>query len=102
MNNQRMVGGSLGRRFGLVALAASLVTVLAAGSTQGQGKDNQGKYVTEASIRLVKLIGKANNDGFVLDADRFSIGGGWIKQSKTNWVNLYTLNLTGGTAYRFL
>ena len=89
------------KRFALMACAAGLVAMLA-GSGSVSAQKNQGRFITEASERLVKLINKANNAGYTLQNDKFSIGGGWIKQSKEKWVPLYTLNLEAGKKYRFL
>jgi hypothetical protein len=90
-------------RFALAVLLVSVALVLApehdAAAQQGQG---QGQYVTEASARLGKLIGKANQDGFVLQSNNFSIGGGWLKQDQNTWVPLFTVSLQAGKKYRFL
>jgi len=88
-------------RFVLGACLASLLSLVAAGNT-ADAQGGQGKYVAEASQRLVGLINKANGDGFSLADDRFSIGGGWLKQGAGNWVSLYTIQLTAGKQYRFL
>jgi hypothetical protein len=85
----------------LVAFAAATVAVLAAG-TPAPAQQGQGKFITEAAARLSKHIGAANGDGFKLVDDRFSIGGGWIKQGASNWVSLYTLNMTAGKTYRVI
>jgi hypothetical protein len=85
----------------LFALAAGLIVVLApperAGAQQGQGQ-----YVAEAAQRLGRLIGAANQDGYRLDNNQFSIGGGWFTQSKTDWVPLYAITLEAGKRYRLL
>jgi hypothetical protein len=44
----------------------------------------------------------AAGDGFKLVVDRFSIGGGWLKQGASNWVSLYTLNMAAGKTYRVI
>jgi hypothetical protein len=88
---------------GRMALAALvmflLATLVPARPATAQG---QGKYLSEASARLGKLIAKANQEGFIFTDNQFSIGGGWLKQGQENWVPLYTLNLQGGKKYRFL
>jgi len=61
----------------------------------------QGKYFTQASTRLSTLIDKANGDGFKLDTNKFSSGGGWLNQG-TAWVSLFTINLEAGKKYRLL
>lgn len=83
----------------LMALTAVAVPGHDAAAQQGQG---QGQYITEAAARLSKLIGKSNQDGYTLQDNNFSIGGGWLKQSQNDWVPLFTLNLQAGTKYRFL
>jgi len=100
------MGFSLGLGRGRLALGGLLITLLAllapgheATAQQGQG---QGQYLTEAAARLSKLIARANQDGFTLTDNNFSIGGGWLKQSQTNWVPLYTLTLQAGKKYRFI
>lgn len=85
-------------RFVLGALVAGLLT-LSVGENRAQAQ--QGKYVTEASARLIKLINNANGNGYKLHDNTFSIGGGWLKQSNT-WVDLFTMNLQAGKEYRFL
>src|SRR5437763_1081045 len=62
----------------------------------------QGKYVEQSSANLVKAINAANADGFRLHDNSLSIGGGWLKQSTSDWVHIYTLPLKAGTHYRFL
>lgn len=69
-------------------------------SLHAQG--GQGKYVSEAAARMTKLVDAANKSGYALQDNSFSIGGGWLKQSKTDWVSLYTIKLAAGTGYRFL
>ena len=85
-------------RYGLaVCLAGLLAFSVGAANVQAQ----QGKYVTEASVRLVKLIDAANGNGFKLHDNTFSIGGGWLKKTKT-FTPLFSVPLTGGKQYRFL
>lgn len=62
----------------------------------------QGKYIIEATARLTKHVNIANQAGYNLDVNTFSIGGGWLKQSATQWIPLYTLQLNGGKRYRFI
>jgi len=76
------------------------VVVCAAGVAPAQEK--QGIFITQASARLTKLIDKGNGDGYKLDDNSFSIGGGWLAQSTTKWVPLYTVTLQSGRSYRFL
>jgi hypothetical protein len=87
----------------LLGLAAALVFSMAALlPSETRGQDGQGKYLTEASARLGKLIARANQDGFKFYDDTFSVGGGWLQQSQTKWVNLYTVTLTAGKRYRLM
>jgi hypothetical protein len=92
---------SRNRQFVLGVCLASLFTVL---STQSPAaaQEKQGKYITETTVRLTKLIDKANGAGFVLQDNSFSIGGGWLKQSQNNWVPLYSVQLQEGKPYRFI
>jgi hypothetical protein len=64
--------------------------------------EKQGIFITQASARLTKLIDKANGDSYKLDDNSFSIGGGWLQQSTSKWVTLYTVTLQSGRSYRFL
>lgn len=86
--------------FALGVCLASLWTLL--GVQHASAQEGQGKYVTEATVRLIKLIDASNKGGFTLQDNSFSIGGGWLKQSTETWVPLYTVQLTGGKKYRFL
>jgi hypothetical protein len=65
-------------------------------------QEGQGKYVTEAAVRLIKLVGSANKEGYALQDDKFSIGGGWLNQGKEKWVALYKVELEQGKKYRFI
>ena len=67
-----------------------------------RAQEGQGRFVTQASARLVKLINAANAGGFNLADNSFSIGGGWLKQSQANWVPMFTVELQAGKQYRFL
>jgi hypothetical protein len=87
--------------FALGVCLVSLLTVLAA-EERAAAQEGQGVYITQASARLTKLIDSSNKVGYSLQNNSFSIGGGWLKQSKTDWIALYTLNLTAGKKYRFL
>ena len=62
----------------------------------------QGKYLNSASARLVKLVDKANDDGYKFQNDSFSLGGGWLKQGSDRWVTLYTVTLQASKSYRFI
>ncbi len=91
-----------GKPFGLVGVC--LAALLFAPGAQGRAvaQAGQGKFVTEASVALIKLIDVSNTQGFSLENDQFSIGGSWLRQSQANWIPLYTINLVGGKQYRFL
>jgi len=73
-----------------------------ASASRGSAQEGQGKYITEASVRLTRLISTANKDGYQLQENSFSIGGGWLKQSKETWVPIYKVSLEEGKQYRFL
>jgi len=92
----------LSRKWLVAALVcvASVVGVLATSSRAPA--QEQGKYVTEATVRLIKLMNAANKQGYALKEDDFSIGGGWLKQSTEKWIPLYTIQLQEGKKYRFL
>lgn len=81
----------------LLALSA-----VAIAHTRVQAQEGQGKYITDASIRLTRLVAAANKDGYTLQDNSFSIGGGWLKQSKERWIPLYSLKLEEGKKYRFI
>ncbi len=86
-------------RLGLaVCLAGLLAFSVGAANVQAQ----QGKYVAEASTRLVKLINATNGNGYKLQDNTFSIGGGWLKKSTSAYTPLFTVTLQQGTQYRFL
>ena len=88
-------------RFTLGISAAILIAFVASANQAGaQGK--QGPYVTEAAARLSKLINDGNEDGYTLANNSFSIGGGWLKQSKKDWIPLFTVPLQAGKTYRFI
>lgn len=92
---------SLKGRFVLGVCLASLWTVLGTESSV-RAQDGQGKYITETAVRLTKLVNTANAAGFGLQDNTFSIGGGWLKQSASDWIPLYTVQLQAGKRYRFL
>jgi hypothetical protein len=82
--------------------AVFAMTLVLCGDGIAPAQEKQGIYITQASARLTKLIDKANGDGYKLDDNSFSIGGGWLAQSTTKWVSLYTVTLQSGKSYRFL
>src|ERR1035438_9811921 len=84
----------------MVCLASELGAAVCEQRVAAQ--QGQGVYVTQASARLTKLITAANKSKYKLADNSFSIGGGWLKQSKTKWVPLFTVKLEAGVDYRFL
>jgi len=84
------------------ALAACLVSVIAVLAGEGRAVAQQGAYITQASARLTKLVDTSNKQGFLLENNSFSIGGGWLKQSQTAWIPIYSIKLNAGKTYRFL
>lgn len=92
------------RRYGRHILAVSVAGVLCAlaGGSTATAQQGQGSYVTEAADRLSKLITQSNQAGYRLSDNNFSIGGGWLRQSQTNWVPLFTVTLNQGRQYRLL
>ncbi len=78
------------------------IALVFVGSNAKFANAQQGKYLTEATIRLVKLINAGNKAGYKLSDDSFSVGGGWIKQGRQNWVPLFNITLRAGRSYRFL
>jgi len=83
-------------------LAVCLASVAAVFGGEGRAVAQQGAYVTQAAGRLTKLVDKSNQQGFVLQNNSFSIGGGWLKQSEKIWVPIYSIKLEAGKTYRFL
>ena len=81
-----------------IAALAGMLTILDSRPANAQ----QGKYITEATVRLSKLVDAANKAGYSLQDNSFSIGGGWIQQSRDRWVAIFTVELQEGTKYRFL
>ena len=77
-----------------VAIVASLIA-------ENRACAQQGGYITQAAARLSKLVDKGNADGYSLQNNSFSIGGGWLKKGE-EWVSIYTVQLTAGKQYRFL
>jgi hypothetical protein len=100
MNKQGLSVAGLRGRVVLGACLAGMAILLASASEAGAQK-GQGQYVTQASQRLAGLISKANDDGYKLANNKFSLGGGWLKQGK-EWVNLFTITLDQGKEYRIL
>jgi hypothetical protein len=99
MKNQWLSVRNRGGRFALVA--ATLLTFLLSGST-ARAQLKQGQYVTEAAALLSKLVDASNKQGYKLWDDSFSAGGGWLKQSQSKWVPLFTISLQQGVSYRML
>ena len=89
------------KRIVLGACLASAVVFLVSAS-RVSAQEGQGIYITQASARLTKLVDSGNKAGYGLQDNSFSIGGGWLKQGATNWVPLYTVQLTAGKKYRFV
>jgi hypothetical protein len=63
-------------------------------------QQGQGKYLTQASAALEKLMDDAA--GYKLLNNALSIGGGWMTQGADNWVSVFTIKLEEGKDYRFL
>ena len=80
----------------------SCLVVVAALLICNQVNAQQGKYVNSASARMVKLIDQANSNGYKLQNDGFSIGGGWLKQGRDNWVPIFSTTLKAGQEYRLI
>jgi len=87
-------------RFLVGVFLAGLVGFLA--SENRASAQAQGKFVTQAAERLHKAIDRANSNGYSLHDNAFSIGGGWLKQSKKNWILLFTKTLKAGQPYKIL
>jgi flagellar hook assembly protein FlgD len=83
-----------------IAIAGAVALAVNAGQASAQLK--QGPFVTQTADRLSKLIGEGNKAGYSLSDNVSSIGGGWLKQSTSDWIPLYYVNLTGGKTYRFV
>lgn len=86
----------------MLVLGAMLVSVAVILGGADRASAQQGVYVSQAAARLTKLIDDGNKAKFSLQDNSFSIGGGWLKQSTTTWVPLFTVQLTEGKSYRFL
>jgi hypothetical protein len=84
-----------------LALIVVLAGVAALVVGENRASAQQGPYITQASERLGKLVDKGNKNGFTLQKNSFSIGGGWLKKSK-EWVPIYSVELKAGKEYRFL
>lgn len=82
----------------VIGLISAAALVVAANRAHAQ----QGKWVTQASGRLSKLIDAANKDGYELQNNAFSLGGGWLKKTQNDWIPLYSVQLKTGKKYRFL
>jgi hypothetical protein len=93
---------ALRSRYGQSTLTICVATVLALLISTSRADAQQGKYVEQSATNLVKLINAANADGYKLRDNSFSIGGGWLKQSTSEWIKTYTIPLKAGTQYRFL
>src|ERR1043165_8607641 len=93
-------GRGLRTSFKLGTLLATVLTLLSADRASAQ--DGPGKYITEASARLIKLVNNAHANGYRLQNNSFSLGGGWLTQGQNNWVALYTITLDAGKEYRFM
>jgi hypothetical protein len=86
-----------------LTLGLALVGLLVlANVPAARAQEGQGKYITEATVRLIKLVDAANKDGYSLADNSFSTGGGWLKQSQKDWIPLFTVQLQEGKEYRFL
>ena len=71
----------------------------------GIGEENEKNtpvYLQQATKRLAGHLGDAIADGYRLSPGGFSIAGGWMKQSRRDWVEMYNIDLTKGTRYRFI
>jgi hypothetical protein len=100
MRNQQLASRGPWGRLALGVCLAGVVSVLGlAGRADAQ--KGQGSFLTQASERLAGMINKSNGAGYMLANNKFSIGGGWLKQGK-EWVSLFTINLEEGKDYRFL
>ena len=99
MKVQGLCSWGLGRQCAVVLTVAGF---LLGGVSGTNAQEGQGKYVTQAAERLVKLINSANSEGYKLNDNAFTIGGGWLKQSETTWVALLNVDLKANKQYRFL
>ncbi|MSU79827.1 MAG: hypothetical protein EXS16_17285 [Gemmataceae bacterium] len=87
--------------FAVGVCLVSLFAVFTNENAHGQ-ETGQGKYITEATARLTKHVDTANKNGYNLTANEFSIGGGWLKQSTTKWIPIFSMQLNSGKRYRFI
>ena len=85
-----------------VCLLSVLAVLDAARVPPAAPRLKQGKYISQASAHLAKLVDAGNADGFSLHNNSFSLGGGWLKKSQDGWVAIYSVNLKAGKKYRFL
>jgi hypothetical protein len=83
-----------------VVLMAALTLLAGPQRTAAQG-EGQGGYIVQAAQRLQKLTDTANKEGFKLDDNKFSMGGGWLNQGEA-WINLFNLNFKAGRTYRVI
>jgi hypothetical protein len=81
-----------------VSVLVASVCLVPVTSTAQAAPPRQGPYITQATQRLTRLIDVANQEGYILTDDAFSIGGGWIKKGP-EWVTLYTVPLQAGKNY---
>lgn len=81
-----------------ICIFAVALILVAATQTHAQ----QGKYVNSSAARLVKMIDAANDNGYKLQSDGFSVGGAWLKQGKDHWVPVFTKTFKRGTNYRLI
>jgi hypothetical protein len=88
------------QRYSVLCVCLASLVAVSAGADRAVAQ--QGVYVTQASARLTKLIDASNKQGYALQNNSFSIGGGWLKQSQTAWIPIYSIKLTAGKTYRFL
>jgi hypothetical protein len=95
--DQRLSRRRLYRLLPVGVCLAGIIALLGAGSVTAQ----QGQYVTQAAKRLSELIDRGNGAGYKLTTNKFSMGGGWLAQSK-DWTSLFTLTLEAGKQYRLL
>lgn len=84
--------------FAIFVLGALAVPTAPSSVLAGEG---QGPYLAQASTRLIRLVGRGNADGYKLQNNSFSIGGGWLIKGN-DWVPLFTLHMEEGRDYRCL
>jgi len=89
------------RPIGLTVCLAAVGLLVGAGN-RAAAQVGQGKYLEQAGEKLARLVNKANEDGYRLASNKFSLGGSWLNQSKSDWVKLFTINMEAGKKYRLL